>query len=691
MSHELLFELGTEEIPAAFIPGALEHLKSRLSEQFEKLGLSDVEVLALGTPRRLTVSATGLPLERPRVKRTALGPAKRAAYDAEGNLTKAALGFARSQGVEPSSLFVEETPKGSYIAALKEEGGEALAPLLTAFLPELVRGLPFKKSMRWGDRELRFARPIHWFLAAFAGEPLHFELEGIRSGLTSRGMRFFGPATFEARTRHEYLEGSRRCFMTVDPAERRAQITAELEQHAQALGGSVDLDAHLLDEATYLTECPRVIVGHFEAQFLEMPAHVPVTVMKHHQRYFPVYGAEGQLLPVFLAVINTPTQETERIVAGNERVMRARLSDGQFFWHEDLKAPLDARLDKLAGIIFHAKLGTSKAKVERVVRLAGWLATQVGGEALRASAERAALLSKADLVTRMVSEFPELQGIMGGIYARRFGEPEAIAQAIEQHYQPTQAGGALPASLLGAVVSVADKLDSLVGFMGVGLSPSSAADPFGLRRQALGVLSILAERGWNLPLSTLVQAALEGLAGVVKRPASEVVPEVLEFLKTRLRGQLLNEGAPTDMVNAVISADASRVPDVKQRLHALRNLSRSGDFAALMIAFKRASNITKEQQDAGPEALVALQPVEETLWQAAEQVQAAFASDVQAGQYERALGRLLALKAPIDTFFDTVLVMDPDLVARTRRLALLFRITALFRGIADLSRISTEG
>lgn len=690
MSHELLFEIGTEEIPAAFIPGALDHLKSRLAEHLEKLGLSGVEVQALGTPRRLTVSATGLPLERPRVKRTALGPAKRAAYDPEGNLTKAALGFARAQGVEPSHLFVEETPKGAYIAVIKEEGGEALAPLLTAFLPELVKSLPFKKSMRWANRELRFARPIHWFLAAFAGAPLQFELEGIVSGLESRGMRFFGPARFEACTRAEYLEATRRCFMTVDPAERRAFITAELEKHALALGGRVDLDAHLLDEATYLTECPRVIVGRFEAQFLEMPAHVPVTVMKHHQRYFPVYGADGQLLPVFLAVINTPAEETQRIIAGNERVMRARLSDGQFFWHEDLKGALDSRLDKLGGIIFHAKLGTSKAKVERVVRLAGWLAEQVGGPELRSDAERAARLSKADLVTRMVSEFPELQGIMGGIYARRFGEPEAIAQAIEQHYQPTQAGGTLPASLLGAVVSVADKLDSIVGFMGVGLSPSSAADPFALRRQALGVLHILAERGWNLPLPVLVQAALDGLVGVVKRPSSEVVPEVLEFLKTRLRGLLLNEGAATDMVDAVIAADASRVPDVKQRLNALRSLSRSGDFTALMIAFKRASNITKEQHDAGLEVLVDLQPVEDALWQAAQRVQADFAADVQQGQYEQALARLLALKAPIDTFFDTVLVMDPELTARARRLALLFRITALFRGIADLSRISTE-
>lgn len=700
--NTLLFEIGTEEIPAAFIPGALDAIKTRFSEQVEKWGLSLGNVRTLGTPRRLVLVAEGLPLSRPFVQKTVMGPAKKAAYDAEGNLTKAALGFAKAQGVEPAALFVEETAKGPYIAALKSEGGEQVRPLLEAFLPELVRAIPFKKSMRWANFEQRFARPIHWFVASFAGELVPFEVDGIHSGQTSTGMRFFGPRHFAAPDVGMYLAGCKAAYIMVDPAQRREKILRELHTAAAELGGEVDLDAHLLNEATWLTECPRVIIGSFEKRYLAMPAQVPVTVMKHHQRYFPVYQkAEGQkaaedqprqLLPYFLAVINTPADELSQIIHGNERVMRARLSDGEFFWHEDLKTPLADRIEKLGGIIFHARLGTSKAKVERMVALSGWLAEHVlhATAPQRALVERAALLAKADLVTRMVGEFPELQGTMGGIYARKSGEEEAVARAIEEHYLPVGAGGALPATDIGAVVSIADKLDSLVGFIGVGLSPSAAADPFALRRQTLGILNILLERGWDIPLSALIQQAFVGLTGVVKRPEVDVIPEVLEFVKTRLRGLLTADGAPTDLVDAVISAGFERVPDVSSRLKALRALSQAGDFAPLMVAFKRAANITRDQADAGEAALVDLLPVEQALVSATQTVTAGFHADLARGDYERAMVRLLELKAPIDDFFTGVMVMDADPTLRARRLAILHRISALFKGVADLSRISTD-
>lgn len=695
MGSELLFEIGTEEIPAVFLPGTLETLKKHFSEQMEKLGIPCEGVRVLGTPRRLVLWAFGLPAERPLTRRTMTGPPKNAAYDGEGNLTKAGLGFARSQKVDPSALFVEETPKGLYLALVKEEGGEPVLPLLQTVLPELFRALSFRKSMRWADRELRFARPIHWIVATFDDQVVPFEVEGIKSGAESRGMRYFGPRTFPAPNFTAYLEGCATGFIEPDPEVRRCVISRQLDAEAVRIGAVVDKDEHLLNECVYLTECPRVIIGQFDKEFLELPSEVPVTVMKHHQRYFPVYGEDGALKPYFAAVINTPVDDVRRIVHGNERVLRARLVDGQFFWKEDLETPLANRVDALKGIIFHARLGSSYDKVERFTKLACELSGRLfpGDSEILARVARACRLAKTDLVTMMVGEFPELQGVMGAIYARKNGEHEEVAQAIGEHYLPVQAGGALPQSDVGAMVSISDKLDSVVSFIAVGLPPTAGADPFALRRQTLGLLNILLERGWNVPLGELVDVALEALEALQdkrKRPAAEVRAEVLEFIKGRLRGLLVADGATPDLVEAVIAAGFENVPDVASRLNALRKLSTIGDFAPLMIAFKRAVNISRDQPDGGEEALVDLLPVEGTLYQAMLGMQALFEEDIRQGDYDQAMGRLVALKAPIDRFFDEVLVMDPDEKVRTRRLAILHRVSSLFKGVADLSLISTE-
>ncbi len=692
MGAELLFEIGTEELPAGFIGPALEALDRAFRSEAKKLGIPVGETRTLGTPRRLVLHAGGMTQRRPVIRRTVTGPPKKVGLDADGNLTRAGKGFARSQKVDPSELFVEETPKGQYLAVVKEEGGEPVLPFLQTLLPGLVRAIPFRKSMRWADKDLRFARPIHWIVAVFDGEVVPFDLEGIASGSESRGLRFFGPASFQVTDLETYLNGCRSAHVEPDPEVRRRRIVDQIRAEADRLGGVVDVDEHLLEEAVFLTECPRVVAGRFDPDFLELPAVVPVTVMKHHQRYFPVHDTDGNLLPHFLAVLNTPVEDPSRIVHGNERVLRARLVDARFFWEEDLKVPLTDRVETLAGVTFHARLGTSLEKVERTTHLASELADRLfpGDSSVLARVARACRLAKADLVTSMVGEFPELQGIMGEIYATRQGEDPEVARAIREHYLPTQAGGELPAGDIGAIVSVADKIDSIVGFIAVGLSPTAAADPFALRRQTLGVLHILEDRGWNVPLGDLVDVALEGLESRCSKPAAEVKQAVLEFIAGRFRGVLAGRGATADLVEAVLAAGFERVPDTVHRLDALRNLSSRGEFAPLMTAFKRAVNISRGQPDAGEAVLQDLPPVEAGLVEATRRVQEGFQADIAAGNYDAALTRLLELKEPIDRFFDEVLVMDPDPEIRARRLAILHRISALFRGVADLSLVSTD-
>ncbi len=467
MGCELLFETGTEEIPAAFIPGALEALEGRFRTEMDKLNIPVGEVRTFGTPRRLVLHADGMSAHRPVVRRIVTGPPKRVGMDAEGRLTRAGQGFARSQKVDPEAVFVTETRKGWYLAVEKEEGGEPVRPFLQKVLPALLRGLPFRKSMRWGTQAFRFARPIHWIVAVFDGAVVPFEVAGVASGDTSRGLRFHGPKRFPATDLETYLAGCRAARVEPDPAVRRTRILEALKEQARQVGGTADVDPELLEETVYLTESPRVVTGRFDAAFLELPAQVPVTVMKHHQKYFPVYAEDGGLLPHFLAVLNTPVADVSRIVHGNERVLRARLVDARFFWEEDLKVPLAQRVAELAGVTFHARLGTSLEKVERLARLADFIVRRrfPGDQALAAKVARAARLAKADLVTSMVGEFPELQGVMGGIYAERQGEDPEVARAIAEHYLPVQAGGDLPRTDIGAIVAIADKLDEMTAVL----------------------------------------------------------------------------------------------------------------------------------------------------------------------------------------------------------------------------------
>ncbi len=485
MSKELFLEIGTEEIPAGFLPKAMADMKSLITKELEQARIPYDGIKTLATPRRLVLVVTGLSAEQPDAELTALGPAKNVAFGPDGNPTKAAQGFARGQGVDVASLQIITTEKGEYVAAVKKETGRPTAELLPAILPRLMGNIPFKKSMHWGDFDVRFARPIHWIVALFDGNLVPFSFGPIRSGTLSRGHRFMADRTFPVQDFSHYLEECRSHFVIPDPQERKEIIRREIELSALAAGGRLLPDDGLLDEVTYLVEYPSVVRGTFAAEFLEVPKEVLITSMRSHQRYFSIVDSDGKLMPGFITVNNTLTENPDVVVKGNERVLRARLSDARFFFEEDKKIPLAQRVESLKSVVYQQKLGTSFEKMERFRTIALALAEQLA-PAVAPQVSRAAWLCKADLVTGMVGEFPEVQGIMGREYALLQGEAVEVAQAIAEHYLPNQAGGVLPTSDIGAIVSMADKLDSICGCFGVGLIPTGAADPYALRRAAPG-------------------------------------------------------------------------------------------------------------------------------------------------------------------------------------------------------------
>ncbi|MBP1723163.1 MAG: glycyl-tRNA synthetase, beta subunit, partial [Deltaproteobacteria bacterium] len=546
---ELLLEIGTEEIPSGFIPKAMEEMQSLLEKAFQAQRIGYKDVKAMGTPRRLVLVATGVaPAQEGRIVET-IGPAKRIAFDPQGNPTKAALGFARGQGIPVEELMTVRTEKGEYVCARKEEKGEETFQLLPAILPRLIASIPFPKSMRWMDLDNSFARPIHWLLALFDGKVIPFQIGNIASGNVSRGHRFMALGSFQVKDLPDYLRRLKNSFVIVNPEERRELILAEVNQAASEVSGHIFKDDGLLEIVTHLVEYPVAIRGGFGKEFLSLPREVLISAMREHQRYFSVCDSKGDLLPFFVAVSNTKPRDPRVVIRGNERVLRARLSDAQFFFMEDQKVPLIQRLEGLKKVVYHSKLGTSYEKVMRISALADFLAQRIDPSLLE-TVKRAALLCKGDLITGMVGEFPSLQGVMGQVYARLSGEKEEVAQAILEHYLPAAAGGALPTSQPGAILSLADKLDTITGCFGVGLIPTGTADPYALRRQTLGIINIILGRRFSLSLSELIQKSLSLLREKIERPPQEIQADVLDFFKGRLQNLLVSRGISADVVEA---------------------------------------------------------------------------------------------------------------------------------------------
>jgi len=695
MGKELLLEIGTEEIPAAFLPKALRDMEEIARRELAADRIRHGELRTMGTPRRLFLAADDVAERQEDQVIEKLGPAKRVAFDKKGAPSRAAVGFARGQGIDVTALETVTTEKGEYVCARKKITGEATEGLLPAILTKIITDIPFRKSMRWSDLEFRFARPIHWILALYDGRIVPFRIANVESGNTSRGHRFMSPAAFPVGNRKEYLAGTRDHFVIVDPVERKGIIREETEKAATAVGGRVLQSAELLETVTFLTEYPTAVCGNFDREYLKLPREVLITTMISHQKYFPVVDGKGALLPHFLAINNTLARDPSVVKRGNEKVIRARLSDAQFFFEADRKIPLDRRVEDLRKVVFHTLLGTSFDKVMRFQKLAGWIARRVepshGNKvAFVAHVDKAALLAKADLDTQMVGEFAELQGVMGREYALLAGEDPVVAKAIYEHYLPTAAGGDLPETDEGAVVSIADKMDTICGFFGVGLIPTGTADPYALRRQALGVINIILAKRYHFSLGSLIDESLAILGPLLKHPSDETKTAVLEFFKGRFENQLITQGYPYDVVDAILATGIDNLVVADEKIRAMAVFKSHPDFQPLAIAFKRVVNIIRGFQKGVVDPFLLSGPEEKNLHEAFLKIRETVLTHISGGDYSAVLFDLARLREPVDAFFEAVLVMAEDEKIRFNRLSLLEEISTLFHDVADFSRIVTE-
>lgn len=685
--QDLLIEIGTEELP----PKALGTLSRAFDEAvrrgLEQHALSFVAMHRYATPRRLALLAKGVDTAQADQLTERRGPALQAGYDATGQPTQAALGFARSCGVEVSELGTLDTAKGSWLVFRQVQPGRHTSELIPALVEQALAELPIPKRMRWGSRSEEFVRPVHWVVLLLGDRVISGRVLGIDAGRDTRGHRFHHPQRLEISSAGAYaelLEHEGRVIADFD--RRKGEIRRQVEQVAVQAGASAVMDTDLLDEVTALVEWPVAILGRFEQRFLEVPAEALVKTMQEHQKYFPVVDSQGRLQPNFIAVANIESRDQTQVRAGNERVIRPRFSDAAFFWEQDLKEPLDAHIDGLKDVVFQDRLGSLHAKAERMGVLAREIADRLGIDPVLA--ERAAQLAKCDLMTLMVGEFPSLQGTMGRYYAAAAGEPEGVSAAIEEHYLPRHAGGGLPESGYGRALAIADRLDTLVGIFAIGQKPSGVKDPFGLRRAALGVLRILIETPLELDLEQLLRSAAANLETRVH--AGQAVPEVFEYMMDRLKAYYADRGIATDLVEAVLAQRPTRPSDFDRRIIALNEFRRLPEAASLAAANKRIRNILRKTEEELPSmpALELLQePSEKVLAQLVAEQRERIAPLFHAGKYTEALTQLAQLRDPVDRFFEQVMVMCDEAPLRRNRLALLASLEALFLGVADLSRL----
>lgn len=707
-SLELLLEIGTEELPHQFIAPALTGLRHGVEQRLKDYRLEYGVVRTMGTPRRLVVFVETLSARQTPSVKEALGPPKAAAFDASGQPTKAGLGFATAQGVAVQDLEVRQTPKGEYVCAVKREPGLAAATVLTELCPALIQSLSFPKTMRWNATGIRFARPIRWLLALCGGQVVPFEIGGITSGPRTWGHRFLVGAGGKVGRPHvvksvkEYLAALARAGVVPEPDRRRDMIVAQLTELAATAHAEPEHDEDLLERAVFSVECPQTILGSFDRGYLAVPAEVLKTAMKEHQGYFSVVDRQGRLLPRFLSVTNMKLRNMDLIREGNERVLAARLADAKFFYEEDRKVSLADRVDKLKGVIFHQKLGSLHQKTGRIMALGAKIADALGDLDLLETVRRAGQLSKADLLCGMVGEFPSLQGVMGGEYARLDGEPADVCAAIREQYLPRAMEGDLPGTLAGQVLSLADRLDTIVAFFHVGVIPTGSEDPLGLRRHASAVVRILIEGRLRLDLRDLVAHARANVeAQGFHRPAPATPGksrpiEIEEFLLDRMRyyGRTVH-GLREDVMEAVIKGAAERsldVVDLLARMQALQGITRRPEFDPLIIGFKRAHRLTqKEQWDRGAVDPHRFQHAsEETLFRHLQDAVARVPDCLSQGRYEEGLDLLVGLKPAIDAFFEAVMVNAEDPALRANRLSLLQSVADLFVTFADFSAVMVE-
>ena len=688
MGKELLLEIGTEEIPAAFLPKAIKDMEEIIRKEFSNRRIEHGAIKAMATPRRLCLCVANLANRQEDQVIEKIGPAKRVAFGENGNPTKAATGFAAGQGINVSEIEIIMTDKGEYICARKKIAGEETKALLPDILKKFILSIPFKKSMRWSDLEIRFARPIHWILAIYGDETIPLVIGNITSSDRSYGHRFMSPKSFKVKNLKDYITKCKKHFIIIDPDERRKIILEEAEKVAESVNGRIFCTEDLLETVTYLVEYPTAVCGSYEKEYLKLPQELLTTAMIAHQKYFPVVNDKGNLLPYFITINNTLARDPSLVARGNEKVIRARLADAKFFFEEDQKTPLDKHFEKLNQVVFHTQLGTSYEKVMQFRKLALYITDQIN-PALKETVDRTAILAKADLETQMVCEFTELQGIMGREYALMAGENPVVAKAIYEHYLPTAAGGELPETDEGAIVSIADKIDTIVGFFSVNLIPTGTADPYALRRQAIGIINIILNKQYSLDLKSLIEKSLSILDNKLKRPPEEIKTDVLEFFKGRFENQLISQGHPYDVVDAVLETGASDIVRSLKKIEAMETFKSHKDFEPLAIAFKRVGNIIKDFQNGLVDPARFETDEERNLYAAFLHSKEKVVNNIKFNDYQSVFMELATLRKPVDDFFNKVLVMAKDDAVRFNRLSLLKEISEMFHMIADFSKIVT--
>lgn len=688
MNQQFLLEIGTEEIPAGYIKPALSFMKETMAKKLAEFSLPFDSIKTAATPRRLTLCVTGLSDRQPDRREEVLGPPKKAAFDADNQPTKAAIGFAASRGASIADITIVATPKGEYLMLAQEHKGEETEIILSRFLPDFILSIPFPKSMRWGAFRASFARPVQWLLALFGDKVVNFAINDLTAGNTTRGHRFMSSGQVEIKDFSHYLETLRSLHVIADLDERRELIRQEAARAAAAAGGEIIADEELLDTITNLVEFPIGITGSFDEKFLELPPEVLITSMRVHQKYFTVSGPDGKLMANFVAINNTRIADTDAAAAGHQRVLRARLEDALFFYREDRQRKLEDRLTDLAGVVFQAQLGSMLEKVERLQSLSLFLCDRIAPEKKTAVA-RAARLAKADLVTGMVGEFPTLQGVMGKYYAQLEGEAEDVAVAIEEHYLPVRADSALPRTIAGSIVSMADRLDTIAGCFGIGKTPTGTTDPYGLRRHALALLHTISSHGFSLSLADCIDKALELYGAKLTEDKGQAAGAINDFIRGRYMNDLIGRGVAQEAVDAVLSTSFDDIVDCRRRIDALLAVSSRETFTLLAGAFKRVINIIKGHENTTVLGDLLQEEQEQKLYQVFLTVENRVKPLLAERRYEEALDKILEMKEPVDAFFDKVMVMSEDENLKNNRLSLLAAIARLFLQVGDFSKMYT--
>ncbi len=684
MNNYLLYEIGVEEMPSRFVQSTLDQLVSVLKSRLEEKRVAFEDIDTFATPRRLILVVKGLADRQADLEEEVKGPAKKISIAEDGSFTKAAQGFMRGKGLSESDVYFKDLNGTEYIFATIREEGKDTDEVLMEVLPEIVKSVVFPKSMRWGGKNMRFVRPIRWLVALHNDKVVPVDLEGIIASNVTVGHRFLGAKSIEVSSIEDYFKKLEENFVVYDQDLRKDMIRKQIDQVAASIGGKVEMDEELLDEVTYIVEYPTAFYGEFDKSYTELPKEVVKTPMKAHQRYFPVVGEDSNLLPYFIAVRNGNDYKIENVKAGNEKVLEARLADAKFFFNEDRQHDLEYYRNKLNTVVFQEKLGTLLDKSERIYNIAKVYGKEV--DVNIEDLESAAYYAKADLVTNMVFEFDELQGYMGMQYSRLEGKNDTVSKAIYEHYMPRFNGDTVPSTMEGAILSIIDKMDTIAGFFAIGIQPTGSADPFALRRQCIGILTILLEKNIEIDVARLASISLDQYSSV-EFDKDSVIDNIIEFFNERTKNMFKDMGIRYDVVEAVLASDEKNISDLYVRAEAMNKWIDRDSLTDMLVAFNRVSNLAEGAETDKIDQALLLEDVEKELYDNFKDVDSKISDLMDQKEYTKSLDAFASLKPAVDNFFDNVMVMSDNPKLRTNRLALLKNISDSMLKVCDLTKI----